>query len=250
MKHLLAPPQLERLSRAIERRFLVAFDFDGTLAPLANDRDAVQLRERTRELFEGVCARYACAVISGRAREDVATRLEGTRVKYVVGNHGSEPHERVEQFAAEIDDVRAPLASALAGCEGVEIEDKRYSLAIHYRAAPDRARVRSAIDAAVSAFAHRLRKIPGKLVLNLVPVQAPDKGDALQRLMASEQAEVALYVGDDITDEDVFRLDKPGNLLTARVGAAQFSAARYYLRDQQEIDSLLAQLILFRPEAR
>jgi trehalose 6-phosphate phosphatase len=95
----------------------------------------------------------------------------------------------------------------------------------------------------VSAFSHRLRKIPGKLVLNLTPVQAPDKGDALQRLMASEQAEVALYVGDDVTDEDVFRLDKPGKLLTVRVGAAQFSAARYYLRDQQEIDTLLAQLI-------
>jgi trehalose 6-phosphate phosphatase len=247
MKHLLATPHIERLKLAIERKFLLAFDFDGTLAPIVGDRDSAQMRERTRDLLREVCARYACAVISGRGREDVTARLEGVPVKYVIGNHGSEPHERMQLFATEIEDVRARLEIALQDCEGVEIEDKRYSLAVHYRAAPDRARVRSAIDAAVSTFAHRLRKIPGKLVLNLTPVQAPDKGDALQRLMATEQADVALYVGDDVTDEDVFRLDKPGAILTARVGAASFSAARYYLRDQQEIDSLLEQLIALRP---
>jgi trehalose 6-phosphate phosphatase len=179
----------------------------------------------------------------------VTARLDGAAVKYVVGNHGSEPHERMQQFATEIEEVRAHLETALRGWKGVEIEDKRYSLAIHYRAAPERERVRKAIDAAVAAFAHRLRKIPGKLVLNLTPVQAPDKGDALVRLMAVEQADVALYIGDDITDEDVFRLDKPGRLLTARIGEAQFSAARYYLRDQGEIDALLAQLIALRQRA-
>jgi trehalose 6-phosphate phosphatase len=77
-------------------------------------------------------------------------------------------------------------------------------------------------------------------------MHAPDKGDALLRLIALEQADVALYVGDDITDEDVFRLDKPGTLLTARVGEAQFSAARYFLRDQLEIDHLMAHLIALR----
>jgi trehalose 6-phosphate phosphatase len=246
MKYLLGPPQIERLAGAVERRFLVAFDFDGTLAPIVRDRDAARMRERTSALLQEVCARYPCAVISGRALSDLGRRLDAARVKYAIGNHGSEPHERMEQFAAEIDDVRSHLTAALRSCEGVEIEDKRYSLAIHYRGAPDRARVRRTIDTAVSAYAHRLRKIPGKLVLNLIPVQAPDKGDALLRVVAEEQAEVALYIGDDITDEDVFRLDKPGTLLTARVGEAQFSAARYYLRDQLEIDHLLVRLIALR----
>jgi trehalose 6-phosphate phosphatase len=246
MKHLLAAPQIERLARAAERRFLLAFDFDGTLAPIVRDRETAQLGPRTRALFEQVCLRYPCAVISGRGRDDVAARLANARVKYVVGNHGCEPHERMHQFAAEIKDVRAQLEADLEGCEGVDIEDKRYSLAIHYRGAPDRLRVRRAIDSAVSRFARRLRRIPGKLVLNLTPVQAPDKGDALQRLIASEKAEITLYVGDDITDEDVFRLDKPGSLFTVRIGEAQFSAARYYLRDQAEIDELLAQLVALR----
>lgn len=246
MKYLLAAPQVERLTRAIERRFLVAFDFDGTLAPIVSNRDEARMRDRTRVLLEQVCLRYTCAVISGRARDDVGQRLGGAVVKYVVGNHGSEPHERMQQFAAEMEEVRAHLEAVLRGCEGVDIEDKRYSLAIHYRGVADRVRMRKVIDTAVGAFAHRLRKIPGKLVLNLTPVQAPDKGEALLRLMAAEQADVALYMGDDITDEDVFRLDKPGMLLTARIGEAQFSAARYYLRDQLEIDGFLEQLIALR----
>lgn len=246
MNHLLSPAHVERLARALRGHVLVAFDFDGTLAPIVSDRDAARMRARTSELFAKVCARYPCAVLSGRAQADVAARLEGAAVKYVVGNHGSEPHERMAQFAAELDDVRKHLATALHDCQGVEVEDKRYSLAIHYRAAADRAGMRKRIDAAVSGFAHRLRKIPGKLVLNLTPVQAPDKGDALLRVMALEAAEAVLYVGDDVTDEDVFRLDRPGTLLTVRVGEAQFSAAHYYLRDQQEIDQLLVELVGLR----
>jgi trehalose 6-phosphate phosphatase len=83
-------------------------------------------------------------------------------------------------------------------------------------------------------------------VVNLVPERAPHKGDALLALRAKEGADTALYVGDDITDEDVFELDQPGRLLSIRVGQSKRSAAAYFLRNQREIDVFLDRLVKFR----
>ena len=56
-----------------------------------------------------------------------------------------------------------------------------------------------------------------------------------------------MYVGDDETDEDVFALDQPGQLLTVRVGPKRSSSAAYYIRTQAEVDRLLGSLLAFRP---
>ncbi len=58
--------------------------------------------------------------------------------------------------------------------------------------------------------------------------------------------DTVIYVGDDITDEDVFQLDRPGQLLSIRVGRKQTSAAPYYIRNQAEIDRLLETLVALR----
>jgi trehalose 6-phosphate phosphatase len=91
-----------------------------------------------------------------------------------------------------------------------------------------------------------MRIIPGKLVVNLVPAGAPNKGDVLLASRARAGADSALYVGDDVSDEDVFSLDRPGRLLSVRVGRSPRSAAAYYLRNQAEIEQLLSTLIELR----
>ena len=60
----------------------------------------------------------------------------------------------------------------------------------------------------------------------------------------TEGADTALYVGDDLADEDVFQLDQPGRLLAVRVGESAASSAGYYVRDQKAVDSLLAKLVM------
>jgi trehalose 6-phosphate phosphatase len=82
-----------------------------------------------------------------------------------------------------------------------------------------------------------------------VPEAAPSKGDALVALRDRTEADIAMYVGDDVTDEDVFRIDQPGRLFTVRIGRSRTSAARYYLRQQQEIDALLEHLVSLRVAA-
>jgi trehalose 6-phosphate phosphatase len=174
--------------------------------------------------------------------------LPGTNAKYVVGNHGIEPGADISGFEREVTLMRPLLALALAEHPGVEIEDKRYSLAIHYRRTRRRRHARLAIDRAVAALPRPMRVIPGKLVANVIPVGARNKGDILLELRDQESADVALYVGDDVTDEDVFTIDQPGRLLAMRVGRTTLSAARFYLRDQREIDDLLAHMIEFRKD--
>jgi trehalose 6-phosphate phosphatase len=246
MRYLLSRQNLDVLSQVGWSRVLLAFDFDGTLAPIVTDRQSASMRARTVKLLARICALYPCAVISGRSKADVAARLGSCAVKYVIGNHGLEPGTELAYFARETARAAPLLCQALAAIAGIDVEDKRYSIAVHYRRSRRKKDARDAIQKAVACLPQRMRMIPGKLVVNVVPEGAPNKGDALIRLRAKARADTALYVGDDITDEDIFVLDQPGRLLTVRIGASRSSAAAYFLRAQREIDSLLAALLAAR----
>lgn len=250
MNHILSRREGEVLAQMAWSRVLLAFDFDGTLAPIVGDRDAAVMRSRTAELFRRVCELYPCAVISGRSSEDVSARLGGAPVRHVFGNHGLEPGVGIESFARQVASMRPRLEGALSEWPGVDIEDKKYSIAVHYRRSRRRKDARRAIDAAIAGLSIPTRVIPGKLVVNVVPEGAPHKGQALLTAREREAADTALYVGDDVTDEDVFQLDQPGRLLTIRVGLSRSSAAAYYLRGQREMDALLAKLAELRARNR
>ena len=248
MKRVLSPRNVDVLAQFAWSRVLLAFDFDGTLAPIVTDRDEARMRVSTRKLFERVCRLYPCAVISGRSRDDVASRLGGIPVRYIMGNHGLEPGEHMSTFERQTALVLPTFEETLAGWPGIDIEDKRFSLAVHYRRSRRKRDARKAIYDAVAALPIPMRTIPGKLVINVLPERAPHKGDALLRLRAEERADTAIYVGDDATDEDVFEIDQPGRLMSVRVGRANSSSASFYLRSQWEIDAFLSRLARLRKD--
>ena len=132
---------------------------------------------------------------------------------------------------------------------GVVIEDKRFSLAIHFRQSRQRVAARNAIVEAAKTLG-RLRIVGGKLVINLVPHDAPHKGLALASERRRLACDTALYVGDDDTDEDVFARDEPGRLLGVRIGVSRRTEAPYALRQQTDIDVLLARLASLRRTQR
>jgi trehalose 6-phosphate phosphatase len=88
-----------------------------------------------------------------------------------------------------------------------------------------------------------VRVVTGKRVLNVVPSNAPDKGMALARLVRRGGFEGVLFVGDDDTDEAVFRRDLAVPTVGVRVGRKARSAAPYYLRGQGDVDRLLERLL-------
>jgi trehalose 6-phosphate phosphatase len=237
---LLARENAATLARFLSSRVLLAFDFDGTLAPIVADRSRARMRRRTRRLLAELCSRYPCAIISGRDPDDLSARLEGLPVRHVVGNHGLDSGSATASLASEMAGVRRSLSRALASFEGVVIEDKTYSLAVHYRRAPDRRRARHAIENALAKAQGTLRISSGKLVFDVVGAAAPHKGAALARLGHAEGTDTAIYVGDDATDEDVFRGADPSRLLPVRVGWSRRSLATHYVRNQRELDVFLA----------
>ena len=233
----------DALDRLLIDPTVLAFDFDGTLAPIVDHRDDAVMRRKTADLFVQVCDRYASAVVTGRSIDDVIHRLGSAKVWKIIGNHGLETGTSISERAPEIAEAATYLRQVLKNEPGIELEDKGLSLAIHYRGAPQPSRALDVICSAIGNLPPGMRRIDGKAVINLVPQYAPDKGDAILALRQDAGATNVLYVGDDITDEDVFELRQPDWLMTVRVGSCQNSSARFFLRDQTEIDHLLERLL-------
>jgi trehalose 6-phosphate phosphatase len=233
------------LASAGESRTMLAFDFDGTLAPIVRSPGSAAMRRGTRALLREVARLYPCAILSGRAVGDLRSRFDGVPVRWFIGNHGAEGVTRAAPDRERVLRWRKALRPVAARNGGVTIEDKRLSLAIHYREATDGARARRAILNVASAL-QGARVVPGKRVINLVPVEAPDKGAALAALVARVRPEMVLFAGDDETDEDAFQrgLDVP--YVTVRVGRTVRTHARFFVGGQKAVDRLLMALLAGR----
>jgi len=235
------------LARYALSNLLVAFDYDGTLAPIVSVPHRARMRATTRRLLRSVAERYPCIIISGRARDDLIRRLHDIPVVHVSGNHGLEPWAEDVRYAMRVRGWVKQLAPRLHSQQGVTIEDKVYSLSIHYRASRARRQALRAIDAAIEDLPGA-RRLGGKLVVNLVPRGAPSKGMALERARRLLVCDKALYVGDDDTDEDVFDGASSERVLSVRVGPASRTRAPYQLKHQRQIDTLLRHLVALRPD--
>lgn len=248
MKDILASAQRQLVSAFAWSRCLLAFDFDGTLAPIVADPDRATIGVATRDLLVAVNRLYPCVVISGRKGADVRRRVAGMGFRGVVGNHGIEPFQATPGVHRQVMRWRPRFEAALRGEIGVWLENKTYSLAIHLRQARAKGRARRTVTD-VAGQLGGIRLIGGKQVINVVPVDAPHKGMALEKERARLRCDTAIYIGDDETDEDVFALDQPGRLLSIRIGRKEASHADFCLGGQGQVDELLRRLIKLR-EAR
>lgn len=241
MRYLFSAPGQRVLRDRLGRKPLIGFDLDGTLALICDDPDAVRLAPKTRALLSVAARRFPLVVISGRARADVLKRLEGISVREVYGNHGIEPLHDSEELRNSVLEWGETMSRRLSTWDGVWVENKTYSVTIHYRQSPE---PKAALDAAVFAAASLpgTRLIPGKCCLNILPARFGHKGSALLSAQRRFGCESAIYVGDDDTDEDVFSTCDPATVLGVRVGNKPSSRASYYLREQGEIDMVLSLL--------
>lgn len=235
-------PVLEALARSPS---LLAFDYDGVLAPLVLDPHGSAMRPSARRLLAQAARLYPCAVVSGRAYSATARFVQGLPLT-VVGNHGVELGEEVPVLPEVLERVRGwqtQLAARLAAVPGVYFEEKRCTLAIHYGLSRTWRRAGEAVRAAAEGL-HGARLVQGKKVLNVLPSHFPTKGDAVRALLARGNLETALYCGDDVTDEDVFALGPPA-VLGVHVGKGR-SLAPYRLAVQRDVERLLGILVGLR----
>ncbi|MCI0634386.1 MAG: trehalose-phosphatase [Actinobacteria bacterium] len=141
------------------------------------------------------------AIVTGRRSEEVAALLDVPHLVHV-GLYGFED-EAPELVTAIVPRVEA----AAAVVPEAWVEDKRVSVAVHYRQAPDPRTARSVLLAALQPVATKsgLRLMEGKMVLELVPSDRPMKGSAVERLAREHGLRAVLYAGDDVADAEAFR---------------------------------------------
>jgi trehalose 6-phosphate phosphatase len=240
-------PILEDVERQVlieyaQSNVLLAFDYDGTLAPITATPDQARMRPVTQHLLTAVAQRYPTIVISGRALQDISERLRPVPVWYVFGNHGIEFGPSMPPPAQHVRTWVDTLHQELPRDLGIEIEDKTHSLALHFRRAPDRRLALEAIDR-VTRQLPGVTVLGGKEVVNLLPKGWGNKGVALQFAVNAFACSHAIYVGDDETDEEAFRSTSVRDLLTIRVGHGGATHARYHVNSQEDIDRLLAALL-------
>lgn len=244
MKYLFSRGGLDCLQGYLTNDTLLAFDFDGTLAPIVKRRDRAALPARTARLLRKLAADAPVALVSGRQLKDLKSRVPFPLLAWI-GNHGMEgvpggkPRAKNEKIVAK---WAAALNTSLHSIQGAELEDKCFSLSLHYRSSKHPAKARRALLMAVEGLKPAPHVLPGKKVLNLLTPGHANKGAALQAILRAHKFEKAIFVGDDDTDEDVFRLQDP-RILSVRVGPKRSSMAQAYLRDQREVEALLTLLL-------
>jgi trehalose 6-phosphate phosphatase len=131
MRNILTERNVAVLRSFVRSNVLLAFDYDGTLAPIVSDPDRAAMRPKTRELLGLLSGSFPIAIISGRARADLRPRLQGIDVRGVVGNHGAEPSGATARFRDRVRGWESVLERELGAWDGVRIENKSFSLAVH-----------------------------------------------------------------------------------------------------------------------
>jgi trehalose-phosphatase len=241
---------------------VLLLDVDGTLAPIAPTPAMAQVPAATRLVLERLSEmdRVTVALVSGRAADD-AQRVAGVPGAWVIGNHGYElmtpqGDVSVDPGAASFEKAMANAARQLSSVSlipGGLIENKRWTLSVHYRNVTRGVETLKSRARAVAAE-HGLRVTEGKRVIELRPPVDIDKGTAALEFVRRHGALMegsAIYAGDDRTDEDAFRALRPGRgAVTIHVGTdtAATTSAELVLPSPVELTELLGWLLTRRLE--
>ena len=237
-------------------RAAVFLDYDGTLTPIVSQPEDAWLSDSMRQTLLELAARApVVAILSGRDLDDVRRRVNIDAIVYA-GSHGFDiagPHGLRRQMATEflptLDMAEKELHEALDGISGARVERKRFSIAAHYRNVKenDVPAVERAFDA-VAVRHPELRRIDGKKVYELLPDVAWDKGKAALWLLETLGLESrsggirSIYIGDDRTDEDAFRVLEQRGIGILVSEQSQPTAASYSLRAPAEVERFLRAL--------
>ncbi len=222
-------------------------DFDGTLAPLRASPEEACLPWPTRRVLQRLTGRprLRICVISGRRQSDVRERV-GVRGIHCIGLYGLEdgraktPREDTLQILAQ---ARHMVEKEVPRITGVRLEDKGAAFVLHYRGAPAGSNRRAAglLTDVLAHFGRRLAVMAGDHVWEVIPRGLRGKGFAARRhWRLTGRGSLPIYIGDDAADESAFAALSSG--ITACVGPARATRARFLLRNPAEVRTFLERL--------
>ncbi|CAI9771537.1 unnamed protein product [Fraxinus pennsylvanica] len=268
---------------AKNRKLVVFLDYDGTLSPIVDNPDRAFMSADMRSAVKRVAKYFPTAIISGRSRDKVY-ELVGLKELYYAGSHGMDimfPAEVLasgnrsnctkstdrqgkevnlfqpaSEFLPMINEVFRSLVEVTKNINGAKVENHKFCLSVHYRNVDENS------WPVVAQFVYdilkdysRLRITHGRKVLEVRPVIDWDKGKAVEFLLESlgfscNQDVLPIYIGDDRTDEDAFKVLQSGNrgygILVSAV--PKETNAFFSLRDPSEVKEFLESLVSMKQQ--
>lgn len=233
------------------QRVNLMIDFDGTLSPIVSHPQQAALPLETKETLGKLATneKVSIAVISGRDLKNLKSRINLPGIEYF-GNYGLEYEDsdgiigfdKSDKFIDSIRKFIDEIHPKLKRFAGVVLENKKYTLSIHYRnmAKQFLPQLKKEISNTLSVHP-KLRLAEGKKVFEIFAKDFQPKGKIVEKLINVNKNHLPIYIGDDTSDEEAFRVVRKGGL-SVRVGREAGSAAEYFLNDQGEVEKLLKML--------
>ncbi|MCA9407794.1 MAG: trehalose-phosphatase [Candidatus Omnitrophica bacterium] len=238
------------------KEIFVFLDYDGTLTPIVATPDLAILSKEMHDKIKILSQKRNVAIVSGRATDDVKDKVKIDGIFYA-GSHGFEivtPHgdvkinQQAKNIKNDIDSVYKELLEKLKEVSGSLVEHVKYTISVHYRLVEEKdfSKVEIAVNDIIKRYPN-LRKTKGKKVFEIRPDIDWDKGKAVEWILGAlkfdAKKQIAIYIGDDTTDEDAFKVlkDKGFGILVSE--NARETKAEYRINDTEEVKKALDFLI-------
>ncbi|XWS38527.1 hypothetical protein CRYUN_Cryun19dG0138900 [Craigia yunnanensis] len=282
IKYPSALKSFEKISiNAKNKKIAVFLDYDGTLSPIVDDPDRAFMPDAMRSAVRDVAKYFPTAIISGRSRDKVY-KLVGLTELYYAGSHGmdimgpvshteSDDHpncirstdqqgkevnlfQPAREFIPMIDEVFKTLVDNTKDIEGAKVENHKFCASVHYRNVEEKnwSTIAQCVHDILKDYP-RLCLTHGRKVLEIRPVIDWNKGKAVEFLLESlglsdRDDVLPIYIGDDKTDEDAFKVLREGNrgygILVSSV--PKESKAFYSVKDPSEVKKFLKALVRWK----
>jgi trehalose 6-phosphate synthase/phosphatase len=253
----------EKLCSIIKKQFSVTqkqpltvfLDYDGTLTPIAKHPELAQLPKKTHALLEKLTlkAQLKIIIVSGRTANFLNKQFQHLPFN-LAAEHGTLYFDRKEKKWTTLvnfdpkewfDTVKRMMQDFTDHVPNSFIEQKKYSLAWHYRQSPAKFASQQAIilkDTLEKSFSNSPVTIQqGKKVIEVKTIEA-SKGFFIRWYQKNHtNAKHLLSLGDDTTDEDLFEAVQSLHGLAVRIGAG-ISGANYRFKTQKEVILFLTKL--------
>ncbi len=266
MEHLFQSWQAFSADCRAVSHILLLSDYDGTLTPIVGRPEDAVLPPGVRDKLSDLARKpdFSVGIISGRSMADLKSMAAIGGI-YYAGNHGLEIEgpdlnyvsPQAELARAVMKDLAGQLAAALDSIAGVIIEDKGLSLSVHYRLVKEEEQdvVAGTFQRVTSPLADegKIKITSGKKVMEVRPPIDWHKGKAVESIrreimsLLKLERVLTVYLGDDTTDEDAFKVLHRPEGWSVFVGRENPSpAADYFLNSVEEVEEFLSRLLELR----
>ncbi|KAJ8747872.1 hypothetical protein K2173_013040 [Erythroxylum novogranatense] len=262
------------------KKIVVFLDYDGTLSPIVDDPDRAFMSDEMRAAVREVAKYFPTAIISGRSRDKVKEFVQLSNV-YYAGSHGmdikaplrpvrscdgkshTKAHDKkgtevvfqpAKNFLPAIQKIITELEEKTMKIKGVRIEDNRFCISVHFRHVQEEDQ--EMLEEKVKSILEHYPEFHlcwGKKVMEIRPTIEWDKGHALEYLLdtlglSTPNNVIPVYIGDDRTDEDAFKViqrrDQGYAIVVSNV--PKDTKASYSLYDPSEVLAFLLRLAIWR----